>query len=143
MAQLHKNFTDAQVKEMLDKYDNAGVDRSYVEEVLGIKTRQFWTLLKRYRSNPKKFSIQHKRKCTPNKISVATERLITQQLKIDKKLIKDKNVPIRDYNYSYIKDELEKKHGEKVSVPTIINRAKKGNFYLKKSKPKKYMIEVF
>jgi hypothetical protein len=40
----------------------------------------------------------------------------------DKKLIDDKNIPIKSYNYSAIKDNLERKYGLKISLPTIINR---------------------
>ena len=38
-------------------------------------------------------------------------------------------MPIRTYNYSYIRDQLWSKYSQKVSVPTIIDRAKKNNFY--------------
>ena len=40
--------------------------------------------------------------------------------------------PLRRYNYSYVKDRLERQYHQKVSLPTIINRAKKHDFYLKK-----------
>ena len=51
-------------------------------------------------------------------------------------MIKDKDIPLKYYNYSYIKDLLETKYYQKVSLPTIIDRAKKHDFYLKK-KPRK------
>ena len=37
MTQLHKKFTDEQVKELLEKYDKHGIERSYIKEILGIK----------------------------------------------------------------------------------------------------------
>ena len=37
-------------------------------------------------------------------------------------------------NYSHVKGLLEKKHNQKVSLPTIIGRARKNDFYLKKPK---------
>jgi len=43
---------------------------------------------------------------------------------------------LRYYNYSYVKDLLETKYNQKVSLPTIIDRAKKNDFYLKR-KPTK------
>jgi hypothetical protein len=43
-------------------------------------------------------------------------------------------VPLKSYNYSYIKDLLEEKYNQKVSLPTIIDRAKKNDFYLRKPK---------
>jgi len=54
-----------------------------------------------------------------------------KELEIEKQLIADPKVPLRSYNYSYIKDRLISTYDQKVSTPTIISRAKKGGFYLK------------
>jgi hypothetical protein len=54
---------------------------------------------------------------------------MVKELKIEKDLIKNKDIPIKWYNYSYIKDLLEQKYSQKVSLPTIIDRAKRNNFY--------------
>jgi len=51
-------------------------------------------------------------------------------------------MPIRSYNYSYIRDQLWSKYGQKVSVPTIIDRAKKNNFYFPRKERKSYDREV-
>jgi len=53
-----------------------------------------------------------------------------------------KKVPINYYNYSYIKDLLEQKYNQKVSLPTIIDRAKKNNFYFLRPKRKAHDREV-
>jgi len=37
MAQLHKNFTDYQVGELIRRYLKKGIERSYIQEILGIK----------------------------------------------------------------------------------------------------------
>lgn len=47
-------------------------------------------------------------------------------------MIARQDVPLKCYNYSYIKDILENKYMQQVSLPTIINRAKENGFYLKK-----------
>jgi len=65
-----------------------------------------------------------------------------QELKIEKDLIKAKEVPIKYYNYSYLKDLLEQKYGQRVSLPTIIDRAKRNNFYFLRSKRKAHDREV-
>jgi len=57
-------------------------------------------------------------------------------------LIKAKDVPIKYYNYSFIKDLLEQKYNQKVSLPTIIDRAKKNNFYFLRPKRKAHDREV-
>lgn len=61
---------------------------------------------------------------------------------IDKKIIKDKDNPVRRYNYSFIKDRLADTYGQKVALSTIIDRAKKYGFYRKRPKPSKHDREV-
>jgi len=73
--QLHKNFTDEQVKLLL---------KSYVDKEI--------------------------RKTINRKIDPDIEKNIVKELKIEKDLIKAKDVPIKYYNYSYIKDLLEQKY---------------------------------
>jgi len=93
-------------------------------------------LLKQYRTNPQGFSIQYTRKKKTRSIDPDIEKNIIKELKVEKNLIQDKNVPLKSYNYSYIKDRLETRYNQKVSLPTIIDRAKKNDFYLFK-KPKR------
>ncbi len=51
-------------------------------------------------------------------------------------MIVNKDTTVRNYNYSYVKDCIESKCQQKVSLTTIIKRAKEHDFYLPK-KPKK------
>ena len=142
MAQLHKNFTDHQVKKLICRYLGKEIERSYIQEILGIGKTRFFALVKKYNEDPDNFSIEYKRKGTTRKISKDIEDNIMKELKIEKKLIADPEVPLRSYNYSYIKDRLLSFYGQKVSTPTIINRAKRGGFYQKKSKRKAHDREV-
>ncbi|MCK4836237.1 MAG: hypothetical protein KAT17_06355, partial [Candidatus Aminicenantes bacterium] len=57
-------------------------------------------------------------------------------------MIDNKEIPLRSYNYTYIKELLMEKYGQKVSVPTIISKAKKYDFYKKKSKKSIHDREV-
>lgn len=59
-----------------------------------------------------------------------------------KELIENKDIPNKYYNYSYIRDLLEQKYSQKVSLPTIINRAKRNNFYFLRPKRKAHDREV-
>lgn len=142
MAQIHKKFTDTQVKELLARYLKGEIPRRYVQEILAIKERRFFILLKRYRKNPAAFSIKYQREEPTRHIPEQTELTILKELAIDKKIIEDKENPVRRYNYSFIKDRLADTYGQKVSVPTIINRAKKYGFYLKRSKRSTHDREV-
>jgi hypothetical protein len=136
MAQLHKEFTDTQVKELLERYVKREIKIQYVLEILGIKRSRFFVLLKHYRKCPHGFSIQYGRKAKTRKISESIEQNIVRELQIEKKLIQDKEIPLRQYNYSYIRDLLREKYHQKVSLSTIIDRAKKHDCYVKR-KPKK------
>lgn len=142
MAQLHKKFSDAQIRELFARYLKGEVPRRYLQEMLSIKERRFFGLLRRYRTNPAAFSIQYHRKKPTRRIPEAIEEAILKELAIDKGIIEDKENPVRRYNYSFIKDRLADACGQKVSVPTIINRAKKHGFYIKRTKRAKHEREV-
>lgn len=136
MTQLHKKFTDTQVKELLQRYLRKEIERKYIQQILFISKRRFFSLIKQYRENPKGFSIQYHRKTKTRAISQSIEENIIKELSIEKELIEDRDVPLKSYNYSYIKDLLERKYNQNVSLPTIIDRARKNDFYIKK-KPKR------
>ena len=136
MVQIHKAFTDNQVKELIERYLRKEIERTYIQELLGIGKTRFFALLKAYRSDPDTFSIQYGRKTKTRKIAESIEHNIIKELKIEKDMIQDKDIPLRYYNYSYIRSLLEERYNQKVSLSTIIDRAKKNDFYLKK-RPKK------
>ena len=138
MSQLHKNFTTEQVKDLLQRYMDKKIERKYIQEILRVKKAMFFRLLKEYRRDPQRFSIDYSR-TSPKQISPEVEKNILKELKIDKGIIKDKNNPTDSYNYSYIKDRLEDQYKQKVSLPTIIDRAKQYDFYLPKKAKKKLM----
>jgi hypothetical protein len=132
MSQLHKRFTSDQVKELLERYLKNEVERKYIQEILGICRRRFFILLKQYKENPPHFTIQYQRTAPPRSICPEIEQTILKELAIEKEIIRNKEIPLTSYNYSYIRDRLRKTYRQKVSLNTIINRAKKHGFYLKK-----------
>ncbi len=134
MSQVHKRFTPEQVKELLERYSNKEIERKYIQEILGIKKRRFFILLKEFKENPQQFAIRSQRTTPSRIISPDIEQNILKELTLDKKIIQDKQNPLRSYNYSYIRDRLKRRYQQKVSLPTIIDRAKKHGFYLKKPK---------
>jgi hypothetical protein len=134
MTQLHKKFTDDQVKTLIERYLEKEIESHYIQEILSIGKTRFFALVKSYRENPDKFSVQCTRSIKTRGIRQSIEKNIIRELAIEKKLIQDKNMPLKSYNYSYIKDFLEKKYKQTVSLPTIIDRAKKNDFYLRKPK---------
>jgi hypothetical protein len=135
MGQLHKTFTDEQVKDLLQRYLDKQIERKYLQEIFKIKKAHFFRLLKAYRFDPDNFSIRYERKSAA-KINKSTESNIIKELKRDKNLIENKDTTLCWYNYSYVQRRLEDHYQQRVSLPTIIKRAKEHGFYLPK-KPKK------
>jgi len=133
MSQIHKRFTTEQVKELFERYERTELERKYIQEILGIRRRRFFVLLKQYKENPKSFSIRYERN-TPPRISPDIEQNILKELSVEKEIIQNPAIPLKSYNYSYIKDRLKGKNRQQVSLTTIIKRAKKHGFYLKKPK---------
>lgn len=100
--QLHKNFVDEQVKLLLKSYVDKEIKINYILQMLKIKRRRFFELLAKYRKDPDNFSIQYERKTINRKIDPDIEKNIVKELKIEKDLIKAKEVLIKWYNYNYI-----------------------------------------
>jgi transposase len=142
MPQLHKKFSDSQVKELFDRYVRKYIERPYLQEILGIGKARFFALLRRYRKNPQAFSIQYQRAEPSRTIAPDVEKNILKELSLEKRLIQDKNVPLRSYNYSYIKGRLQDTYAQEVSLSTVIRRAKEHGFYLQKPKRTAHDREV-
>jgi hypothetical protein len=122
---LRKLLSVEQVKEVFHRYLARQIGIDQASALLKIRRRQFFKLLKLYREGPERFSLDFTRKRPPRTIDAKAEAKITQELKKEAEIIGDKRNPVRFYNYSYVKEVLEKKHKVHVSLPTIIRRAKK------------------
>jgi len=126
--QVHKRLMDEQVKMILRRFIGKELSSEQAMGLLGLKRSQFFEWVKRYREGEESFTIQYQRQGKNRGISPVVEGKILQELKFEKTLIKDPTLPIRFYNYSYIRDQLRKKYQYRVSLPTIIDRAKKTIF---------------
>ena len=115
--QLHQRFSTEEIKTFLEEYLNEKSKLVYILEILKITKRRFFQLLKEYRKDPGNFSIQYKRKKATRRISEDVEKNIIKELEKEKKLIENKDIPIKFYNYSYIKDRIYQTYGQKVSLP--------------------------
>ena len=140
MTQLHKRFTDGQVKVLLNGYCQGLLARAEIQEMLGIGKTRFFALLREYREDPEAFSVAYERH-PPGKLSANVESEIEQELLREKEIVEDKRLPISGYNYSALRDRLKKKD-IKVSVGTIIDRAKRLDCYKPRKKRKAHDREV-
>ena len=137
MEQLHKRFTNEQVKDLMQRYINKELKREHIQEMLRIKRRQFFKLLQEYRNHPKGFSLEYNRESKTRSIAPAIEKNILNELKNTKALIDNKSIPVWSYNYNFIRKDLEASQDQKVSLQTIINKAKQHGFYINRSKQHK------
>lgn len=140
MDHIHKRFSNEQVKNLFFGYCQGLLGRAEIENVLGVHKARFFALLKQYRQDPEGFSIAYHR-ASPSRLSQSVEREIAKELCLEKSLVEDAELPIFSYNYSAIRDRLLKR-GIRISVPTIIDRAKAQGCYRAKPKKKAHDREV-
>ena len=125
--QIHKRLANDLVRTVLERYVKKELDVEQTMDLLGLKRSQLFEWVKRYKENPESFFTESTR-IGKRRISEELESNILKELEIEKALIDNPSMPIRVYNYSYLKDQLWKKYRQEVSAPTIIDRAKKTVF---------------
>jgi hypothetical protein len=140
MDQLHKRFSDDQIRVMLQGYCQGLLSRAEIQDMLGVSKSRFFVLLKHYRQDPAAFSVAYSR-VTPAKLPAAVEAEIERALLEEKRMVEDPDLPISGYNYSALRDRLANK-GIHVSVTTIIQRAKRLGCYRPRKKTKVHDREV-
>lgn len=140
--QIHKRLATEQAVTIFENYLSGEIKRRDACANLGIKKSRFFKLLAAYRDANKDFDIRHKGNNGNRKISDKAEKAIKEELKSERKLIENKDIAIRTYNYSAVKELLEEKHEVKISLPTIISRAKSNGYYLDKPAKKIHDREV-
>jgi len=86
MDQIHKRFTAEQVKALLKGYCEGILDRSSVEEILGVSKTRFFALLRQYRHDPDRFALTYQR-TTHARLPASVEMEIGRGLMLDRRLI--------------------------------------------------------
>ena len=133
--QLHKRFTEEQVRDIVGKYVEKKLRAKEVCRYLGIGRTRLHQFALMYRSDTQTITLSYQRKTPNNILKSSIKDHILSELKFEKeKIIDNPSVPTNRYNYSYIRDLLSKKYEEKVSLPTIINLAKENNYWKAKRK---------
>ena len=75
MSQIHRRFTDEQVKVLFEGCCQGQLARTVLQDLLGIGKSRFFALLKAYRRDPEGFTIAYRRP-TPAKLSSEVEDAI-------------------------------------------------------------------
>lgn len=133
--QLHKRFIEDQVKDIVAKYIEKKVRAKEACRYLGIGRTRLHQLVTAYKSNPQKPVVGYKRTIYPHVIKQSIREHILVELSFEKeKIIDNPNVPTNKYNYSYIRNLIQEKYDEQVSLPTIISLAKAHDFWKTKRK---------
>lgn len=129
-TQLHKRFTEKQVRDIVGKYGTKQLRAKEACRYLGIGRTRLHALAKAYRTNAKAIIVSYKRRTANNILKPSIKDHILTELAFEKeKIIDNPNVPTTRYNYSYIRNLLLEKYEEKVSLPTIITLAKANDFW--------------
>jgi hypothetical protein len=127
--QIHGRLTDEQAAAILSRYVKKELTAEQAMDMLGLGRSQFFEWVKKYKNGlPADFSIGYGRTAPNRRIGSDLETAIAAELQAEKALIDDPSIPVRSYNYTFVKDQIFKKHQQEVSVPTIIDRAKKTAF---------------
>jgi len=140
MSHVHKRFSDEQVKVLLQGYCQGQLSRAELQELLAIGKSRFFALVKVYREDPETFSVAYVR-CTPARLSLEVEATLERALLREKSVVDDPDLPISGYNYTAMRDRLERQ-GIAVSLTTIIDRAKRLQCYKPRRRRKTHDREV-
>lgn len=130
VKQIHNKFTDDQVKLLLDLYLNKKATLKQVLQQLECKESRFYDLLRKYRESPECFTITYTRHTANRRLPEKIEQAIREELEIDRKLIRDRDTTVRQYNYAFVRDTVAKRLNCKLSAQTVRNKAKKWGFYV-------------
>lgn len=130
MPHIYKRLDKKQAVTILRQYQLREITAQEARMKLGLGKTQFFALYKRYASDENTFELSIASDHARHRIGDEAEERILSALKDEKKLIENKAIPIKHYNYSAVRDFLREKHKLSVSVSTIISRAKEHGFYL-------------
>ena len=122
---LKSRFTQGEVIEILERYLSKEIRVKESLALLKISRRQFFDVLKKYQEGGKSFILSEKRSNPTRSLPEEVNQKVLEELAEEKRLIDDKDTPVRFYNYSYVKSRLEEKYEMNISLPSIIGRAKK------------------
>lgn len=134
--QLHRRFTDDQVKLLLDMYLKKAISLQQALQQLECRKGRFYQILGVYKAAPEKFTVAYGRNRPQHRLPEEVDKAIREQLEIDRELIGDKNTPLWQYNYSAVRDEV-RRLGYEVSDQTVRNRAREWGFWIPRIREEK------
>jgi len=92
--QLHRRFTDDQIKLLLDLYLNKTIRLQQILQQLECTKGRFYQILREYRKDPTDFTIAYARNKPNRRLSEEVDKIIREELEKDRKLIGNEEIPI-------------------------------------------------
>jgi hypothetical protein len=136
--QLHKRFTIDQVKIIFQWYEDRALNLREARSRLEISEQRFFQLLAAYRKNPDSFSIAYPSRVAHNRTPHTTDTVIREELEKERVLIANRDMPVHQYNYAAVRDEVRQRIQQNISDETIRRRAHDWGFVTAKPLPKKH-----
>lgn len=133
---IYNRISIEQIKLILSWYEQKKISSSEACVKLGVKRRRFFELWKAYTSKTLE-KMGKKSTRSANRISESIEQAIRKELEAEKALIEHKAIPTWSYNYTHVRDEVERKTGKRVSAETVRKRAHEWNFAVIKTRKEK------
>lgn len=137
VEQLHKRFTDDQIKLLLDLYLRKALTLDEILIQLGCGRTRFFQLLKKYRNTSVDFTIAYCRHKPQHQLPEEVDNLIRKELETEYQLIRDPKTTITQFNYAYLTDCIRKQLNQPISAQTVRNRAKEWGYYIPARKKEK------
>lgn len=128
--QLHKRFTDDQIKLLLDLYLRKALTLEEILIQLECSRPRFFQLLKKYRESPKDFTIAYSRHKPQHRLLEEVDKIIRKELETEYHLIRDPKTTITQFNYAYLTDCIRKQLNQPLSAQTVRSRAKEWGYYI-------------
>jgi hypothetical protein len=141
-SHIHKQFSSEEVKQCLKWYEEKLMSKNQVLQKLQIKDSRFYSLLAEFRSRPNKFSVDYGRHKPNNVLPRKVIGRIRAELEIERSFINNPSMPIMFYNYSAIRDAVADSTGYELSAQTVINYARRWDYYIERPKTKAHTRQV-
>ena len=92
-----------QVTDLIDKYNNKEMKAKEVMAYIGVGRTRFYQLVAVFEEQGSNFSIEYERTKSSRWLSADIEKDIKRELIEEKKLIENKHIPTKRYNYSFVR----------------------------------------
>ena len=97
---LHKRLSVTEVTEVFERYLSREIGVDHVLALLKIHRRRFFTLLKRYREAPDRFTLASPRRGSGNRLDATAETKIVSERQMEAALIADNGIRLRNRPHS-------------------------------------------